>query len=395
MNEELLDAAEAAARLGVKKATLYAYVSRGWLSRRPGSGRTSLYAASEIDALRSARKRTGRGEVGAGLSTTLSELRDDRLFYRGVDICAEVDEGAGFERARSLLWRRAPHDTPDASVQPRPESVRAARRAAGALPAEASRIQRLMSATVAAAAMDPMRHDLRPRALIVAGENLLSAFAAALPDAPRDGPWIRRVADGLGLPRTAAAREALDAALALLADHGMASSTFSVRIAASTRASVYDATIAGLATLSGAHHGAASRRLLALFEQAHSHGVSESVAALLGRGETLPALGHPIYRGADPRVGPLLRRVYALPRARRRVETVQDTLSLLERGDDAFVNVDAALAALAFVARLPADAPAALFAIARSVGWVAHFAEEIRQPPLRFRAHGRFGGGAT
>lgn len=50
--EDFLDVNEATARLRVKKATLYAYVSRGVLrSYRQGVGRQRLYKRSEIEAL--------------------------------------------------------------------------------------------------------------------------------------------------------------------------------------------------------------------------------------------------------------------------------------------------------------------------------------------------------
>jgi citrate synthase len=51
--EEYLTVEEAAARLGVKPATLYAYVSRGVLqSYRRGRARRRLYRRIDLDALR-------------------------------------------------------------------------------------------------------------------------------------------------------------------------------------------------------------------------------------------------------------------------------------------------------------------------------------------------------
>ena len=52
---EYLEVDEAAALLGVKKATIYAYVSRGVLgSFRQGVGRKRLYQRAAIEALREA-----------------------------------------------------------------------------------------------------------------------------------------------------------------------------------------------------------------------------------------------------------------------------------------------------------------------------------------------------
>ena len=53
---DYLDVDEASALLGVKKATIYAYVSRGVLeSFRQGVGRKRLYRRAEVEALREAR----------------------------------------------------------------------------------------------------------------------------------------------------------------------------------------------------------------------------------------------------------------------------------------------------------------------------------------------------
>ena len=62
-----LSAKEVADRLGVELATVYAYASRGSLTRRPGpDGRTSVYDADEVEALaRRARPRSTRRRVGA------------------------------------------------------------------------------------------------------------------------------------------------------------------------------------------------------------------------------------------------------------------------------------------------------------------------------------------
>jgi len=54
--QDYLDVGEAAALLGVKRATLYAYVSRGLLrSHKQGVGRKRLYLRAEVEALRAVR----------------------------------------------------------------------------------------------------------------------------------------------------------------------------------------------------------------------------------------------------------------------------------------------------------------------------------------------------
>ena len=55
-------------------------------------------------------------------------------------------------------------------------------------------------------------------------------------------------------------------------------------------------------------------------------------------------------------------------------------------------NVDFALAAAAFVMDLPLGSTEAIFALARTAGWLAHALEEYSEPPLRFRARAIFVG---
>src|SRR5919199_2987616 len=85
---ELLSAAEAARRLGVKPETLYAYVSRGMLTRhRAPDGRRSLFDRAEIERL-AARSRRGGRAAGLEVIVDTSITRIDPeggLYYRGHD----------------------------------------------------------------------------------------------------------------------------------------------------------------------------------------------------------------------------------------------------------------------------------------------------------------------
>ena len=79
-----ITAAEASARLGVKRETLYAYVSRGLLaSERGDDGRSSTFDPGEVDALRAGRRRRGRGEIDTRITSAITYLSDDTLAYRG------------------------------------------------------------------------------------------------------------------------------------------------------------------------------------------------------------------------------------------------------------------------------------------------------------------------
>jgi citrate synthase len=88
---EWINAAEAARRLGVKQATLYAYVSRGMLARRRGQdGRSSLFEADEVARLAVCGQRgQPRRAAGTGdfvIESELTEVADGRFRYRGMEV---------------------------------------------------------------------------------------------------------------------------------------------------------------------------------------------------------------------------------------------------------------------------------------------------------------------
>ena len=98
---------EAARQLGVQKATLYAYVSRGLIQRRVAiDGRTSLYSASDLDALlHRARRRDvePRPSIDVQIVTRVTVLDETGVRYRDHDV-AELARTCHFEEVAELLW---------------------------------------------------------------------------------------------------------------------------------------------------------------------------------------------------------------------------------------------------------------------------------------------------
>lgn len=127
--------------------------------------------------------------------------------------------------------------------------------------------------------------------------------------------------------------------------------------------------LAGLATLSGPLHGGAARALQSLLNAARQRGANEAVREWLARGELLPAFGHPLYPQGDPRVAALMHHC-KLSGMFAEVRQAAEDLT----GDPP--NVDFALAALAESYALPSEAPFVIFALSRSVGWMAHALEQ-------------------
>ena len=176
----------------------------------------------------------------------------------------------------------------------------------------------------------------------------------------------------------------MDGALVLLADHELATSTLAVRVAASTRASVYDAVLAGLGTMAGPLHGGASELAYRLVSDAAERGTHAAVDEALRWHRHVPGFGHTVYRDGDPRATTLLTLLETVGSPARR--RVVDDLVEVAAGQDLAANVDLALAALLHVADGPPDGGQCIFTVARVAGWVAHYLEELEQRPLRFRA---------
>ena len=326
------------------------------------------------------------------IATRVSTVTDGMVRYRGTDVRDLVKAEAPFERVADLLWQAGPPETDGGWKLPG-----AGEPLAFPLPDEIPVLHRFAIAVAATAGAGPPDVAASDGAVTSTpdwpscGRRVIGCLIDASGSAPRSGGHHDN-ADHLDaadhpdpadhhhddatvagrlwqrwspLPPTAARVRALDIALVLLAEHELALSTLSVRVAASARAAPASCLLAGLSTLSGSLHGGAART------------VHDKLAA----GEpVVTGFGHPVHRHCDPRVTPLLEAVSA-------VATDEDRalIETASRQPPRPLNVDFALGALTYAARMPAEAATAIFAIARVAGWIAHAAEEYTEPPLRFR----------
>ena len=112
--ESWLGGAQAAARLGIKPQTLYAYVSRGRIAARPDPDdpRKSLYRTDDIDRLEGLKARgrkaaaVASGAIAWGdpvLASAITEVAGGRLYYRGAD-AAELAKTKTLEATALRLW---------------------------------------------------------------------------------------------------------------------------------------------------------------------------------------------------------------------------------------------------------------------------------------------------
>ncbi len=376
--------AQVAAYLGVKAQTVYAYVSRGLLTpvRRGGPG-GSLFDAAAVQALRDGLARPARrsATVPVEVRTQITQIRGDRLGYRGRDV-VELSRTSTFEDVCALLW-----GSDVRPAVPVGEDRSALERLLAALPPHTSVLDRFKHAVLLAGTTDPGRHDRSPGAVVAAGARALGHLVAALgtPE-PAGAPVSTHLAAALGAPGVTD----VDAALILLADHDMAVSTTALRVAVSGGADIYSALLAALATADSPRHVTAASTAYGWLRSA----LEDPRAAL---GQALAAdrppvgFGHLVYERSDPRAEELYRRVAG--RCTTEVTDAVDLLrtELLERRGWP-MTVDLPLALWALAEGLPRHAGSAVFAVARTAGWTAHALEELEEPGMRFRLRGIYTG---
>jgi citrate synthase len=377
---ELVDARTAAERLGVDVRTLYAYVSRGALRRVPGpDGRSSRYDSDELGLLaRRSRPRTlprPAASIDLVIATRVSTVTDGLVRYRGTDVLDLVAAGEPFETVAGLLWAGGadgPAGAGQWQVPAGPPPIGPAPGALAGVPVAHRLAAAVAGAGGAAELGSPPDWPAAGRLLIA---TLIEASGTAAGDAGAPGSVAGRLWQRWSPLRPTVARvRALNTALVLLAEHELAPSTLAVRVAASTRATPVGCLLAGLGTLSGALHGDVPRLLREWFLSRAAKGAPDA-APPSGAG-----FGHSVHRRGDPRTAPLLQAVCAIA-----TQADRDLIERARHGAPAPPNIDFALGALGHVARMPPQAATAIFAIARTAGWIAHAAEEYSEPPARFR----------
>jgi citrate synthase len=418
INTRRLTSAETAKRLGVKPATLYAYVSRGLLSReRTSAG--STFDPQEVERLaRSSRRpyrdpseRSTEGRVvlrrggGGGATdpvfvTELTLIQNGRFFYRGLD-AVELSRSRSFEEVASWLWSgdwssdRPPWQTPAASVK----AVTAVLESIGprSTPGE-----RFALTVVTAALADELRHDLSRTAVRITGRSLVAVLVDAMPVLAGQGRARRSdelsISERLWrrlsrLPLDSGRKAALEAALVLSADHELAPSTLAARVAASFRADPYAVVATGLGPTGGAWRPGttgAPGEVEDLLREALANDPERAIGDRLRRsGSPAPGFGMPLYPAGDPRGGELLARLAEIGGRPERQALVERVVEIGHERGFPPPNVDFGLGALAFCAQMIPGAAHAMATIGKVVGWLAHAMEEYADP-TRFRSRAAY-----
>jgi citrate synthase len=392
---------EAAAFLGVKRETLYAYASRGLVRSEPGEGgRERRYQRDDLERLKAKHDaRSGHGAVAAGamrwgepvLESALTAITLAGPVYRGFPAAKLARAETPFEAVAEMLWASDPPRSGATALDVAPRwktkgfGVRVPALMA-LLPAESRPVVALAVAVPAMGAVDPERFEAiaevdraRARVLILrlAALTGIATDRARAVEALKAGSVPRALLSSLGARGGEKAERAVNRALVMSADHELNPSTFAVRIAASTQADLYACVSAGLSTLSGPRHGGECDRVEALVHEVGSPARARStIQERARRGERIPGFGHSLYPQGDPRALVLIETALAIG---RRSAGLQTALALVEAMGDSgrgLPTLDIGLVAVAAALGLPPGSAAAIFAVGRTAGWIAHVLEQ-------------------
>ncbi len=189
--------------------------------------------------------------------------------------------------------------------------------------------------------------------------------------------------------------KAIDRFLILHADHEQNASTSTVRLAASSGANPFACVASGIASLWGPAHGGANEAVLKMLAQiGNKKNIAKYVAKAKDKNDPfrLMGFGHRVYKNFDPRATVMRESAYEIldelgikdPRMELAMELEQMALN-----DDYFKeknlypNVDFYSGIILSAIGLPTNMFTPMFAIGRTVGWLAHWKEMFSDPDFK------------
>jgi citrate synthase len=185
---------------------------------------------------------------------------------------------------------------------------------------------------------------------------------------------------------------AMDRIFTLHADHEQNASTSTVRLAGSSGANPYACIAAGVASLWGPAHGGANEACLTMLEEIGSlDRVDEFVAKAKDKSDSfrLMGFGHRVYKNFDPRATVMRETCHEVLTELGIKDPLLDVAMALEKvalEDPYFIekklypNVDFYSGIILKAIGIPTNMFTVIFAMSRTVGWIAHWDEMLGQP---------------
>ena len=185
---------------------------------------------------------------------------------------------------------------------------------------------------------------------------------------------------------------ALEVLFILHADHEQNCSTSTMRVVGSTNADPYAAVAAAASALYGPLHGGANEAVLRMLTQIGDVSAIPEFMESVKRGERrLMGFGHRVYKNYDPRASIIKKAAYDVfeVTGRNRLLDIALELEKIALDDDYFVsrklypNVDFYSGIIYQALNLPTSMFTVMFAIPRTIGWIAQWREQLADPEQR------------
>lgn len=385
-SSDYLDAKQAAEFLGVSRATLYSYVSRGMLAsvaREPGARQRS-YRRADLANLKHRSTFRKNPDVAATeviefgtpiLTTAISQITETEHSYRGVS-SRELARRYSFEQVAEFLWtgETGGKATEGGELAP-PRPIWGQRvdpQIGGAARTALSPVERLQTVLPLMERDDLHAYGVKPAVLLPAAARIVLQLANFSSGSPYEGSLAATLARAWN-----ADGAKLDALLVLVADHELNIATFTARCVASAGASIYQAVLAGLAALQGYKHlfGQVAEAKGFFGEIITEGSAAPVVRRYLRQRGVVPGFHNPyrrLYAGNDPRVAAVVELLVGSPH----YPLLLETLEVAEAATGEHPRVDFALAVSEPLLGLPEDTIFHLIALGRTAGMIAHIFEQ-------------------
>lgn len=398
LRRDYASAAEAMQILGVRAQTLYAYVSRGWIQSIAQKGlKDKLYLRDDLTRVGTrSMARSGHAAVAASamnwgepiFPTSITEITPEGPRYRGHLAADLVRSGVSFEAVAELLWSSSLRSHSPVWIVRKP-SVQLVKltQTLSALQAQDNVLESFASIVL----LLGMRRGsvaerlLQGNTLLAARETIQTVVACCgfVGNANKFRPMhkgesiVEGLMHALSLTPSLENSEALRAILILMADHELPPGTLTARVVASSGGTLHSCLAAAFCATSGVDVGRMYDRVEDFLGQPRSKTILVNRAQKLhAQGQSVPGFDHPLYPKGDPRATQLL------DIARQRQSQTPELRSIFRFIDDMASSSgqhprqELALVLLARAMGLPRQASAALFALGRVAGWVAHVQEQ-------------------
>lgn len=358
-DNKMESASQACYRLKISMQTLYAYVSRGLLrtKRHPHDSRKRLYSSIDVDHL-IARQNRGRSRKEIAQSTIdfgepvfqskVSRISNGQYFYQGKN-AVDLSRKASLEDVFSLLCKtKITHSSHTSKSR--------------YISNHSVPLARFVDALANQVTQGNVFGNKRTAFNLL---KLMSCNAVGNDDTKSNKPIHKQLASSWSLdPR---APDLIRRALVLSADHELNASTYASRTTASAGASLPACLLTGISTLSGSYHGGLTDLCLKWMIESAGKKLNQIDLPIE---KPPPGFGHRLYPDGDPRAAEILRCCPA-PKSWQRI-----TRAIVKNNSSWHPTLDFGLATLEYQLKLPKGSGFSIFAVGRTVGWLAHCFEQ-------------------